>query len=96
SEKLKEDIQGYSLKAYNMLGASGVIRIDFMVDKNDDIYLEEVNNIPGSLAFYLWEKDGIDFSQLCDTLIKNAIAKYRDSEKKITSFDTNILEGYKK
>ena len=96
SEKLKEDIQGYSLKAYNLLGASGVIRIDYMVDKNDDIYLEEVNNIPGSLAFYLWEKDGINFSQLCDTLIKNAIAKYRDSEKKITSFDTNILEGYKK
>lgn len=91
SDKIKE----YALKAYRAMDAYGVCRIDFMVDKDDNIYLTELNSIPGSLAFYLWSEEGVDFSKECDLLIEGAIKRYRHKEKMSFSFDTNILSTFK-
>lgn len=96
SEEQTNLIKNYSIKAFNAIDASGVVRIDYMIDPEGHIYLEEINNIPGSLAFYLWEKEDINFEKLTDILIENAIKKYGNKEKRISSFDTNILAGYKK
>lgn len=92
----KEKIENYALRAFKALNASGVVRIDFMIDNdNNNIYLNEINSIPGSLAFYLWKEKGIDFKEECDMLINGALDKYREKKKKIHSFDTNILSNYK-
>ncbi|MBR3841209.1 MAG: D-alanine--D-alanine ligase [Erysipelotrichales bacterium] len=81
---------------FKALGSSGVCRIDFMIDgESNDIYVNEINSIPGSLAFYLWEKSGVNFTELMDTLIKLAIDRKRDQEKMIFSYDTNVLSGFK-
>ena len=61
----------------------------------DEIYLTELNTIPGSLAFYLWKEVDIDFTKECDILIENAIKRYRHKEKMSFSFDTNILSTVK-
>lgn len=67
-----------------------------MIDgESNDIYVNEINSIPGSLAFYLWEKSGVNFTELMDTLIKLAIDRKRDQEKMIFSYDTNVLSGFK-
>lgn len=96
-EDIKENIEKMALKAYRVLNADGVVRIDFMIDKNDNgIYINEINNIPGSLAFYLWDKEGIDFSKECDILINNAIKRFSKKEKKTYSFETNILANYRR
>ena len=58
------------------------------------LYINEVNTIPGSLAFYLWEKSGLRFSDLMDALVNQAIQRTRRKAKMIFSFDTNLLEGY--
>ena len=93
----KKTIEQTALKVFKILNANGCVRIDFMIDtKSKKVYCNEINTIPGSLAFYLWKEVGIDFSQECDELVKNALNRYAKRAKKTYSFDTNILEGYAK
>lgn len=93
--KQQKQIEELSLKVFKVLNASGCVRIDFMInDDNGKVYVNEINSIPGSLAFYLWKEVGIDFSKECDNLIDEALKRYRRKEKKTYSFDTNILKNY--
>ncbi len=91
-----QKIQQLAKKTFEVLGASGVCRIDFMMDdQTKEIYVNEINTIPGSLAFYLWQEEQVDFTQLIDRLIDQAIDRQRRREKMITSFETNILANYR-
>ena len=95
SEKLKEEVQDIALKAFRELNSSGVVRIDFLIDKKKKkVYINEINSCPGSLAFYLWEPIGKDYSELLDDMINIAIKDYKKRINKIHSFDTNILQGF--
>ena len=58
---------------------------------NNKVYVNEINTIPGSLSFYLWEKTGIDFTMLVDKLVKLAQKKYREKNNLNFSFDQNIF-----
>ena len=92
----KEQIEKYALQAFKALNSNGVVRIDFMIDKKTGkVYLNEINSIPGSLAYYLWDIDGIDFTKECDLMIENALKMYREKEKKTYSFDTNVLKNFR-
>lgn len=91
-EKMTAQIQTMAKQAFEALGNQGVARIDFMIDANThQVYINEINTIPGSLSFYLWQKSGVDFSQLVDRLVQQGIRAQRDRAKRITSFDTNVL-----
>ena len=97
SETQTQHIQELAIATFKALGSSGVARIDFMLDgQTDRIYVNEINTIPGSLAFYLWEATGLDFSALMDQLVKQAIDRQRMREKMIFSYETNLLANYKK
>ncbi len=97
SEELTKEIQELALKTFSVLGASGVCRIDFMIDnQTNEVFVNEINTIPGSLAFYLWQETGVDFPSLMDHLVRQAIDRQRRREKMITSFDSNILASFKK
>ena len=94
SAEMKEKIQKYAVDAFLCLGCSGVSRIDFLVDKDtDEVFINEINTIPGSLSFYLWEASGMKYPELLDNLIKMAFKRAREQEKLNFSFDTNILSG---
>ena len=96
-EGQKEEIEKIALKVFRALNSFGCVRIDFMIDNDTDkVYCNEINTIPGSLAFYLWKEEGIDFSQECDELINNALNRYARRSRKTYSFDTNILDNYAK
>lgn len=91
----KEAIEKYALQTFKALNANGVVRIDFMIDEETQkVYVNEINTIPGSLAFYLWKEVGVDFSKECDALIDNALKMYREKKKKTYSFDTNVLKNF--
>ncbi len=95
TEKQQKLIEETALKIFKVLNASGVVRIDFMIDKDtEEVYANEINSIPGSLAFYLWKEKGIEFDEECDIMIDEALKRYRKKEKKTYSFDTNILKNY--
>lgn len=92
-EETKEEIQRYAKLTFTTLQARGVARIDFLIDEDtQDIYVNEINTIPGSLSFYLWEASGIPFSKLCDQLIELARKNARREAKQIHSYASNILK----
>ena len=91
-DELTERIQTLAVKAFQSLGCNGVVRFDFMIDKSDgNLYLNEINTIPGSLSFYLWEPTGLSYKELLDRLINLAIKRRRDEDRVTFSFETNIL-----
>ena len=90
----RERIRNIAVKAFNVLGCSGVARIDFMIDSdNGNLYFNEINTIPGSLAFYLFEPLGIKYPELLDRIIDIAWERNRQEGEITYSFDTNILEN---
>lgn len=94
--KLDEDkqteIQRYAKLTFQALQARGVVRIDFLIDQDQgEVYVNEINTIPGSLSFYLWEASQVNFTQLCHRLITLAKKAQRQQHKQIHSYETNIL-----
>ncbi len=85
-------IRRTAVETFKALNCDGVARIDFMIDEKDNkIYVNEINTIPGSLSFYLWEATGISFGQLTERLLDIAFARKRDSSFKTTSYKENIF-----
>ena len=94
SEEKSKEIRDLACKIFKAIGASGVVRIDFIIDtETDTVYANEINTIPGSLAFYLWEASGIKYPELCDRLIELAFRRQRSRENLTFTIDTNILSG---
>ena len=94
SPETREEIRTMAVKAFKCLGCSGVSRIDFMIDMDSGkVYLNEINTIPGSLAFYLWEPVGVKYPQLLDRMVSLALKRQREEEALTFSFETNILNG---
>lgn len=94
-DNLKKEVKETAIKAFKSLGSAGVCRIDFLVDnKENKVYINEINSIPGSLAFYLWEPIGKDYTDLLDEMINLGVKAYRKRTSKTHSFETNILKGY--
>lgn len=92
--ELREQIRQMAVNAFKAIGAGGVARIDFMLDtESNQVYLNEINTIPGSLAFYLWEPLGVPYGKLLDRLIALALKRAREEGDVTYSFDTNILSG---
>lgn len=92
----REEIRTLAVKAFQCLGCNGVSRIDFMLDKNTNkIWLNEINTIPGSLSFYLWEPLGTPYAKLLDKMIELALKREREEENITYAFDTNVLSGVK-
>lgn len=88
----REEIREMAVKSFKKLGCNGVARIDFMIDEeNDKLYFNEINTIPGSLAFYLWEPVGVPYKELLDRMIQLSLKRVREEEALTFSFDTNIL-----
>lgn len=70
------------------------MRIDFLLDVDTDkVYANEINTIPGSLAFYLWDASGIKYTDLIDRLVEIAFRRQRNRDNLTFTIDTNILSG---
>lgn len=92
--ELESDIRDLAAKTFHALGCSGVARVDFLNDKiNNALYINEINTIPGSLSFYLWEATGMSFSRLLDKLIELAFKRHRERQAITYTYKTNILSG---
>jgi D-alanine-D-alanine ligase len=56
--------------------------------------VNEINTMPGSLSFYLWEPTGLPFSGLLDRLIELARARHRDRRRNVMTFDSKLLQQF--
>lgn len=88
---LQEQINDTSLFIANFLKTNSVIRIDYLYDlDNKKLYLNEINAIPGSLSYYLYEPE-LSFPNLIDNIIKVAIKNCYKNKQKLNSFKSNVL-----
>lgn len=95
SKATREEVEDIAVRAFRALGSSGNSRIDFLIDdKTNKVYINEINSIPGSLAFYLWDAKNVDFASLLDNMIQIGIKDYKKRVSKTHSFDSNILAGF--
>ena len=95
SDKLRTQVEDIATSAFKALGCSGNSRIDFLIDeKTNKVYINEINSIPGSLAFYLWDAKDMDFADLLDNMIQIGIKDYKKRVSKTRSFESNILKGF--
>ena len=91
---MTEQVQELAVQTFKALGCLGVSRIDFLNDKQTgELWVNEINTIPGSLAFYLWEAAGIPFAELLDRMIALAFKRQRQRDALTFSFETNLLAG---
>ena len=87
-------IKNAACETFRALSCDGVSRIDFIIDEaTGEIFVNEINTIPGSLSFYLWEYSSINFSALVDRLIEIAIRRQQDANKKVVNYGDNIFSG---
>ena len=92
SAERREEIRSLAVNAFKALDCNGVARIDFMIDEETDtVYLNEINTIPGSLSFYLWEPLGVPYKELLNRMIDLALKRRRRDDALTFSFDSNIL-----
>ncbi|MDF2921915.1 MAG: D-alanine--D-alanine ligase [Paenibacillaceae bacterium] len=97
AEETRNLVQTLARQTFLELGASGVSRIDFLIDTAaNQVYINEINTIPGSLSFYLWEPSGKTFTQLTTRLIQLALKRARERANLTFSIDTNLLSMHSK
>ena len=90
----EKTINNLAKKIFAITRSKGVVRIDFMIDVDTQkVYANEINTIPGSFAFYLWEKSGISFAELIDRLIDIAENSKNEDDKLTTTFMSSVLSG---
>jgi len=95
-DSLRDRIQSLSKEIFRELDLKGVVRIDFMYDvKTEKIYVTEVNTIPGSMAYYLWEKSGKAYTALIDEMVHCAIKAHQEKNDNNYAFASDILKNVK-
>lgn len=91
-EAMSKRIRFLAGETFRCLSCHGVSRVDVIVDADtNEIYVNEINTIPGSLSFYLWEATGIKFNELMDKLVALALKRKREQGHKTFNFDHNIF-----
>ena len=86
-----EEVQSLAKKAFSAIDAAGVARVDFLLTKEGKAIINEINTLPGSLAFYLWEATNLPFPKLLDRLIEIAIARHEAGKQITYSIDSALL-----
>lgn len=90
--EVSDRIRFLASETFRVLSCHGVSRVDIIMDSdNGEIYVNEINTIPGSLSFYLWEATGISFAALMDRLVKLALKRSREQQRKTVTYDANIF-----
>ena len=93
-DRTRDEIQRISLEIFRLLDCKGVVRIDYMFDQDSEkLYITEINTIPGSLAFYLWEAGGLKYSRLIDRRVACARKAWEDKNDRNYAYSSNILES---
>jgi D-alanine-D-alanine ligase len=92
STELTTAIQNFAIDTFRAVGAFGVARVDFLYEQSSNtLFMNEINTLPGSLAFYLWEESGLSFDGLVMQLVTSAIERHRERSLTQFSFDANLL-----
>lgn len=92
--ELADRIADLAGRIFDALDGNGVARIDFLMDDaTRQVWFNEINTIPGSLSFYLWEPTGVPFGELLEELLALAIDRFETRSRRVRTFETNLLDA---
>ncbi len=91
SKPLTSEIKNLAIKTYKALECFGVVRVDFLQDDKGQLFVNEINTIPGSLAFNLFSTS---FEDLIACLVDNAIRRKQDESENVYEFNSQAIEKY--
>jgi len=92
SEKLTATIQQIALDAFRAVDGRGIVRIDFLVrPEQGEVFLNELNTMPGSLAFYLWDATGMSGAEVVSKLVKFARDAYAEKRRNVYDYKSNLV-----
>lgn len=91
-DELTDRIQTMTCDIFKLLDCCGTVRVDFILDQNDMLFVNEPNTIPGSLAFYLWKASGLDFPKLIEKMVEDALRAHADKNSSVFAYDSSILK----
>lgn len=90
--ELTERIQAIARAAFTGIGGRGIARIDFLVrPEQDEVFLNEINTLPGSLAFYLWQDTGLSNAELVEELVRIGREASADKRRSVYDYRTNLI-----
>lgn len=93
SPELTRCIQQHAISAFKALDGRGIARIDFLVRPGENrVYLNEINTLPGSLSFYLWQETGISQGELVHRLVEIARAAQAEKRRNTYNYQTSLVE----
>jgi D-alanine-D-alanine ligase len=94
SDDLTKQVQHNALTAFKAIDAAGVARIDsFVNQETGEAWIMEINTVPGSFAFYLWEATDMSFRVLMNEVINIAIAAHKAKSELMFTFESGMLSG---
>ncbi len=94
-DEMTAEVQRLTIEAFRLLDCRGVVRVDYLVNRADNsLYVNEINTVPGSFAFYLWEPTGLPYAQLIDALIDQALAAHREKGRNSFAFESGLLQKF--
>ncbi|MEM1127663.1 MAG: D-alanine--D-alanine ligase [Bacteroidota bacterium] len=96
-----EEIRELAVRIFQVFECSGVARIDFLMNsETEEVYFNEINTIPGSFSFYLWNPPELSeehayqrfaFKDLVQYLIDGALKRHRARNGRLRTYDVNLL-----
>ena len=92
-KKIRDKIIKTTQDVYRLFELSGIVRIDYLYS-NNRLYVNEINTIPGSLAFYLFKAKNYEFKQIIKLSIEDAISKFHRKQLLVKDFSSKVLENY--
>lgn len=91
-DELSARIQSLSIEAFQAVDGRGIARIDYLVrPQTGEVYLNEINTMPGSLAFYLWHEAGNSRAQVLERLVQLARAAHVEKRRNTYDYQTDLV-----
>jgi len=92
SPELTERIRQMAVDAFKAVDGRGTARVDFLVrEEAGEVFLNEINTLPGSMAFYLWQAEGMSPSDVVDELIRLALDAHTEKRKTVYNYKTGLI-----
>lgn len=91
-EKTTVKIRNTAKEVFKALGCSGIARVDFLYNQQTkEIFVNEVNTLPGTLYYHLWKASGIELEDVVTRLIKLASEKFQEKNSYNFTFESSLL-----
>lgn len=90
-DDIRVKIENIAKKSFISIDGSGNSRVDFLLDEENNVFINEINTLPGSVAFYLWEDKDYSFKGLIDEMINIAIEVHRDRNENMYFYEADLF-----